>query len=222
MLSRIIEKSDGECPAEAFQLERIAHVPRPAATSTSADAADLARRVAQLEKALAETEAAAYAKGRRDAEADAEQRISAAMQNTAERLSNSVKQLADLRPRMIKEAEADLLRLALAIAQRILHRQLAIDTTALEALVKVSLDRLGRQEQIRARVHPALVDPIRAVLARLASRAIEVAADANLETGSLIFETNRGQLDASINSQLDEIERGLIDRLENRSGGPAR
>lgn len=222
MLSRIIEKSDGESPAQAFLLERIAHAPQLAASSSSADASDLTRRIAQLEKALAETEAAAYAKGRRDAEADAQQRISAAMQNTAERLANSVKQLADLRPRLIKEAETDLLRLALAIAQRILHRQLAIDTTALEALVKVSLDRLGRQEQIRTRVHPALVEPIRTVLTRLASRPIEVASDANLEPGGLIFETNRGQLDASIHSQLDEIERGLIDRLENRSGGAAR
>ena len=49
------------------------------------------------------------------------------MQNTAERLAQSVKQLADIRPRLCKEAEAELLRLALAIAQRILHRELNID-----------------------------------------------------------------------------------------------
>ncbi len=188
----------------------------PAPSPDGPDASALTKRIAQLEKSLAETEAIAYARGRRDADTEAQQRFSATLQSTAERLAQSVKQLADLRPRLCKEAEADLLRLAMAIAQRILHRQLTIDSTALEALVKVSLDRLGRQEQVRVRVHPSLRDSVSAILSKLSSRPIEVNADANLDSGGLIFETNRGQLDASIHSQLDEIERGLIDRLENR------
>ena len=138
------------------------------------------------------------------------------MQNTAERLSQTVKQLADIRPRLCKEAEADLLRLALAIAQRVLHRELNIDPTALHALVKLSLDRLGRQEQIRVRVHPSLADSVRVILAKLCSRPIDVTPDSALEPGGIIFETARGLLDASVHSQLDEIERGLIDHLENR------
>jgi flagellar assembly protein FliH len=104
----------------------------------------------------------------------------------------------------------------MAIAQRILHRQLTVDPAALEALTKVSLDRLGRQEQIRVRVSPSLRDPVQALLTKLSSRPIEIAADSKLEAGALVFETGRGNLDASIHSQLDEIERGLIDRLDNR------
>jgi flagellar assembly protein FliH len=215
MLSRIIERSAGYT-AESLLLDRVDHVPQSSPSPNGPDTAALTRRIAQLEQALSETDAAAYARGRRDADAEAHQRFSATMQSTAERLAQSVKQLADLRPRLCKEAEADLLRLGMAIAQRILHRQLNIDPTALEALAKVSLDRLGRQEQIRVRVSSSLADPVRAMLARLTSRPIEVTADANLEAGSLIFETSRGQLDASIHSQLDEIERGLIDRLSNR------
>lgn len=217
MLSRIIERSSGSSAAQDFHLERVDHIPESASTRPIADAAALHAQIAQLERALRETEASAYARGRREAEAEAQQRFSAVMQNTAERLAQSVKQLADIRPRLCREAESDLLRLAMAIARRILHRQLNIDPTALEALVKVSLDRLGRQEQIAVRVAPSLKDSVQAILSRLSARTIDVAADANLEAGSLIFETTRGQLDASISSQLDEIERGLIDRLEGRS-----
>jgi flagellar assembly protein FliH len=216
MLSKIIQRSTGQNDAEAFLLERINHVSQIESSQDSADTQALTRRIAQLEQTLAETEAAAYARGRRDADQEGRQRISATMQSTADRLAQSVKQLADHRPRLCKEAEADLLRLAMAIAQRILHRQLMIDPTALEALVRVSLERLGRQEQIRVRVCQSLSEPVRSILAGLTSRPIEVIADDNLEAGSLIFETSRGQLDASINSQLDEIERGLIDRLANR------
>jgi flagellar assembly protein FliH len=216
MLSKIIERNNVQNAPGAFLLDRVNVVQQAVPSSNTPDTVVLARRIAQLEQALVETEASAYARGRREAEEEALQRFAATMQSTAERLAQSVKQLAEVRPRLCKEAESDLLRLAMAIAQRILHRQLNIDPTALEALVKVSLDRLGRQEQIRVRVSSALADPVRALLARLTSRPIEVAADGNLEAGGLVFETNRGQLDASIHSQLDEIERGLIDRLQNR------
>ena len=33
------------------------------------------------------------------------------------------------------------------------------------------------------------------------------------ESGALIFETNQGLLDGSVKAQLEEIERGLTDRL---------
>jgi flagellar assembly protein FliH len=222
MLSKIIEKTSGQKTAEAFLLDRVTHIPRPSAAPNTADSPDiqaLTQRIAQLEKDLIDTEAAAYARGRREAEAEAQQRYSATMQSTAERLAQSVKQLTDVRPRVCKEAEVDLLHLAMAIAQRILHRQLAVDPAALEALAKVSLDRLGRQEQIRVRVSPSMRDPVQAMLAKIASRPVEVTADTNLQPGALIFETSRGNLDASLHSQLDEIERGLIDRLENRPEG---
>jgi flagellar biosynthesis/type III secretory pathway protein FliH len=216
MLSKIIEQTSGHREADLLPLERVNSDAQHTPKSLTADAHTLNQRIAELEQALVKTEASAYARGRREAEAEAHQRYSASMQSTADRLAQAVKQLADLRPRLCKEAEADLLRLGLAIAQRILHRELNIDPTALQALVKLSLDRLGRQEEIRVRVSPSLADPVRAILAKVSSRPINVNADSTLEAGALIFETTRGQLDASIHSQLDEIERGLIDHLENR------
>ena len=41
----------------------------------------------------------------------------------------------------------------------------------------------------------------------------EVLTDPSCDPGSVIFETERGNLDASIETQLQEIERGLTDRL---------
>jgi flagellar assembly protein FliH len=217
MLSKVIERSADQHFAESFRLDRVDHFYEPTPASESPDTGALTRRIEQLEQTLAQTEAAAYARGRREAETEGTKRYSATMQATAEKLAQSVKQLADLRPHLCQEAEADLLRLAIAIAKRILHRELTVDPMALQALVKVCLDRLGRQEQIRVRVSPILADAVRSILTKLSSRAIDVGSDSSLEAGALIFETNRGQLDASIHSQLAEIERGLIDCLENRA-----
>jgi flagellar assembly protein FliH len=46
---------------------------------------------------------------------------------------------------------------------------------------------------------------------------VEVVSDQSRELGSVIFETSRGNLDASVDSQLQEIERGLADRLRKQS-----
>ncbi len=46
---------------------------------------------------------------------------------------------------------------------------------------------------------------------------IQILPDASLERGSAIFETARGNVDASISAQLGEIERGFVD-LVRRSG----
>jgi flagellar assembly protein FliH len=216
MLSKIIEQSSGQHPTDLLLLDRVEPDGQDAPKPEPLDTSPLTERVAELEQALVKTEAASYARGRREAEAEAQQRYNATMQSTADRLAQAVKQLADIRPRLCKEAEADLLRLALAIAQRILHRELNVDPTALQALVKLSLDRLGRQDEIRVRVNPSLADSVRTILGKVSSRPINVSPDSSLEAGSLIFETTRGQLDVSLHSQLDEIERGLIDHLENR------
>ena len=46
---------------------------------------------------------------------------------------------------------------------------------------------------------------------------MEVVADSSREPGAIIFETARGNLDASVDAQLQEIERGLVDRLRKQS-----
>ena len=43
---------------------------------------------------------------------------------------------------------------------------------------------------------------------------IQIVVDPGLQLGDVIFETAQGDLDASIDTQLREIERGFADRLE--------
>jgi hypothetical protein len=68
----------------------------------------------------------------------------------------------------------------------------------------------------RALHHPEHEAAVRACLAATAGTVdIEVIGDGALERGSAVFETARGSLDASAETQLAEIERGLTDRLRS-------
>jgi flagellar assembly protein FliH len=159
----------------------------------------------------------AHHAGLREGEASGRSRATAELQPVLERLARSITDLAALRPRLRREAEADLLRLALAIARRILRRELAIDPDAIHGLVLGALEKLQGQEICKIRVHPSHTPLLGEALKQSRPGAqVEIIADPSTEPGAVLFETERGSLDASTESQLQEIERGLADRLRRQ------
>jgi len=128
--------------------------------------------------------------------------------------SRTIEELAAIKPRLRGEAESDVVRLAVAIARRVLRRELTVDPSAIEGLVKAALEQLDTREITRVRVHPDHEAALRRCLEKVVvDRTIELAADGTLERGAVLFETARGNLDASVETQLREIERGLADRF---------
>jgi flagellar assembly protein FliH len=156
----------------------------------------------------------AYQRGLREGEAAAR----AALQPVLDRLAHSIDVVAGMRGRARREAEGDLLKLSIAIARRILHRELSVDPDALSGLIKVALEKVQQQEIHRVRVHPDLEAAVRRALENhAAGRSVQVTPDPGRLPGDVVFETQRGSLDASVETQLQEIGRGLADRLR---GGP--
>ncbi len=135
----------------------------------------------------------------------------------ADRVGHALADLAVTKRKLRNESEMELIQLSLAIAKRILHRELMSDPEALHGLVHAALQKLQNREISRVRVFPGGADAIRAALERVgAAPAITVFPDQSLKSGDLIFETSFGDLDASIETQLQEIQRGFADRLAIR------
>jgi len=156
----------------------------------------------------------AYQKGFSEGKTLAKEQAVAEMQPVMDHLGRALADLSTLRPRMRKEAEQDLLKLSIAIARRVLHRELTLDPESIEGLIKVALEKIQSRELCRVRVHPNQAQAIRASLERFGnSHNVELISDASLKIGDVLFETVHGTLDASIESQLREIERGFADRL---------
>jgi flagellar assembly protein FliH len=158
----------------------------------------------------------AHAAGLREGEAAGRTSAAAELKPVIDRLAHSIEEMAGFRVRLRREAETDVVRLALAIARRILMRELAIDPEALHGLVLGALEKLQTNEISRVRVHPAHAALLTNALQHLGqTRGIEIVTEPGLAPGTVIFETERGSLDASVQSQLVEIERGLTDRLRS-------
>jgi flagellar assembly protein FliH len=178
---------------------------------------DAAACAAQLEMQYEQRVREAQTEGVREGEIAGRNRAAADLQPVVERLTRAIQEIARMRARLRQEAESDVVQLALAIARRVIRREMAADPDALRGLVMAALEKLAGQEISRVKVHPSHSGMVKSCLEQSAGGGlVEVLSDPSCEVGSVVFETTRGNLDGSVDSQLQEIERGLTDRLRKQ------
>jgi flagellar assembly protein FliH len=177
-----------------------------------------ANRIAELEAAAEAKSRQAYAAGVRAGEESARKSLEAEVHQTVQQLAATIAELAATRAETIRRSEADMVRLSIEIARRVLHSELSTDGAALESLIKAALEKLQAQEVYRVRVHPDQEKAVRTCLDQTGrGQAIAVVGDPVQPKGGAVFEISRGALDASMETQLAEIEHGLINQLEARA-----
>jgi len=220
MLSKVLKHAAVDLEAVPWRNRPVPAAPAPepeTAPAVDADAARLRAKIAELEVLLEAKSRQAYEAGVRAGEESARRGLEAGVDESVQQLAAAIAELAGMRGETIRRAEADTVRLSIEIARRVLHRELSIDGAALESLIKAALEKLQAQEVYRVRVHPNQEKIVRACLDRTGrGQAIAVVGDPVQPNGGAVFEISRGALDASVETQLAEIERGLIDQLEAR------
>ena len=226
MLSKILPSNDGDIQpvvwrtsssAAAASVAAARPTRQPAASLAPAAPAEPTGPSAEFEAQVHQQLEAAFEAGRREGEV-ARQKLEAEVRTAVERLALTTAEVAAARNEAIRRAEADIVQLSIEIARRILHRELSIDRDALSALIRAALDKLASQQVCRVRVHPDQEALVRAALSQMGRGVeVEVVSDTTQSRGGAVFETENGALDASVETQLQEIERGLVDRLQERA-----
>ncbi|HEY2038756.1 MAG TPA: FliH/SctL family protein [Edaphobacter sp.] len=120
------------------------------------------------------------------------------------------------RSRYFLEVEAEVVRLALAIAARVLHRETELDPMLLRGAVRVALERVQEDSIATLRVPEAQAKTWKEILVEEHRGAVVIVGDSRLVEGECIFETNIGRVDLGVKAQLEEIERGFFDLLQQR------
>lgn len=159
---------------------------------------------------LQTVEREAYDKGYAAGERAGADAATARLDPVVARLTATIEQIAALRPGVMRRSERELVRLALAIAERVLHRELDIDQELLAVMARVAIERLG--EHAVATIHLNPVD-CEAVLSRRGDPqpgAVEIVADANVPRGGCLVRSAFGSIDAGIDAQMRELSRALL------------
>ncbi|WP_321475172.1 FliH/SctL family protein [uncultured Paludibaculum sp.] len=193
--------------------------PRAAQPTPPPAEQDTAELRKQMEQQFQQKLQAEKHEAHRQGEASGRQKAAADFEAAVERMARSIEEVAGMKSRLRKQAERDVVTLALAMARRVLRRQVTMDEEALLGLVKAAFENVSMREVTEVRVHPQFVTRIQGHLAKIgAPQAIHVQGDGALEVGGLVVETGRGSLDASIETQMEEIGRGLSDALSVQGG----
>ncbi len=114
--------------------------------------------------------------------------------------------------------EREVVQLALSIAAHVLHREVQIDPLLLAGAVRVALGQLSEATQVRlcvpseeAELWTERMHLTPDLLLRLA-----VISDSQMQAGDCRLETELGRVDLGVRAQLQEIDRGFFDLLEQR------
>lgn len=159
--------------------------------------------------------AAGLARGREEGEGKAREAV-ALLQKAAARL-------ADERSAVLSGAEEDLADLALAVAARVVRREVANDRELVVRVLKEALHRVSPLEEIVVRLHPTDYQVVRDSPGMLETlreiRNFEIAEDRRVGRGGCLVEASSGAVDARLETTLEEIERALHRTAEERRGG---
>lgn len=179
----------------------------PLAAPSPQPAADLAGEQARLAALEREAFAKGYEQGER-AGAEAGAKRAEAM---LRRLAETIQELAEVRRSMVRQTERQMVQLALAIARRVVRREVSIDSDLTLTMARVALDRLGDSTAVTIRLNP---DDFEATCrqreALFAGSHVTVTPDGSVSRGGCLVESDFGYVDVSVDAQFQELARALL------------
>jgi flagellar assembly protein FliH len=174
----------------------------------------LKQRDRNFEERLEVEIAAAFERGRKQEASDR----AALVEKMACSLDRAVSEFGTARDSYLAQVEQEVVRLALSIATRILHRESQMDPLLLSGAVRVALGQLSDTTEVRLRVPTSqfsLWNEMMQFMPHLPLRP-QLVSDDTLEADECSLETHLGSVELGVKAQLAEIERGFFDLLEHR------
>ncbi|MBI5837326.1 MAG: hypothetical protein HZB25_08780 [Candidatus Eisenbacteria bacterium] len=158
---------------------------------------------------------AAYRRGFEDGVVEGRAQGEAEVEGLRTTLDLVVREVWEHRERMTSELETDAVRLALAVAGRVVGRLSEEDRTMAERMTTEALKRVTARDRITLRVNPEDLEAVRSrreAWLRIVEGVehFEVIEDRRVARGGALVTTLHGAVDARWTTQLVEIERMLL------------
>ena len=148
----------------------------------------------------------AYLKGIQAGRDEAEQRIGSAV--TA--FSQALEDISRLREAILKNSTDDMLRLVMAIVEQVIPTEISTNPEIIHQTLKKALQAAVRSDEYHIRIHPddfsVVMEKKPLLLASISGlKNITVESDPSISRGGCLVESQLGQVDATIETQLTEI-----------------
>lgn len=166
-----------------------------------------------------------YAKGEEEGRQQSTRDARAKLDQIERAWTEALDDFADRRHHLLVECKQNVIRLALAIAERVIHRAVSADERVALAQVEHALKLIGRPTRVVVLIHPEDGAMVRRALPSISARlgAIEHVVceeDAGVTRGGCVVRTAQGgEIDASLETQIHRIAQTLLPQAPRESAG---
>jgi len=173
-----------------------------------------------LARGEAEGRAAGLEQGRAEGAAAAEAAMATQLAAIGEGWTTALQQVLQSRELLRDEARRDLLRLSLAIAERVLGRLPAHDPTVVVDQVEAAIAMLSGATRLRIRVHPDDLEMIErhfgstvAGIREASDLDVGLESDESIIRGGCVVSAGDGEIDSRLDQQVSRIVHGVFPEL---------
>jgi len=157
----------------------------------------------------------AFSRGRQEGGKESEQRFG----KTIEALAQGLEEISRLRESLLSNGSQDMLCLVLAIAKQVIQTELSVNSEVILSTIEKALHAAVRSDTYHIKINPedlALVTEKKPLfLARISGlKNLTFEADAAIARGGCKLESELGEVEATIESQLEVIRQTLESAVE--------
>lgn len=137
--------------------------------------------------------------------------------NVFRTLRASSETIHNLRDKIIRESEDELINLIMLVARKVIIHEVSQDRSILAGVVQNALAGLSAREEITVRINPddyLLVTSGRDELlhSELLNERLLLKPDPSVAAGFCLVDTSMGTVDASLDGQMDQLYRSLLEQ----------
>jgi flagellar assembly protein FliH len=188
------------------------------APANPAPVGDLARAVAQARAEAASIREQARDEGYAEGHAAGRQQGLVEVSTAARALGEALAGVHAMREELVEALERDAVELGLALAEKVLRGALQAKPELVVEAVKGALRRIGDRRGIVVLVNPSDLETVRSFLGGERGDGVivepcEVQGDARVAPGGAIARTTEGEVDASMQTQLERAREVMLAEL---------
>lgn len=130
-------------------------------------------------------------------------------------LAKAINDVTQNKKEFFKDSEPELVKLALKIAEKIVHTHIELDPAAMIAIVDESIKRITDKDKVIIKTSSEDADFVRQNRDRILEkmpdiRTLEIQNDPRIERGGCVIETQLGFIDSLISTKLSSLETALF------------
>jgi flagellar assembly protein FliH len=174
------------------------------------------RIITEGQDKLKQVEEEAYRKGNKAGFEEGTRNAEKENQNKMAEAVKHVERAHEERLKIVAGSEDEIVQLAVAVARKIIDRELLSSPEIIVNIVKRAIGKATDREELTVRVNPDSIDGVISAQDKIVNsakgiRKLKFLADPNVSQGGCVIESLNGTVDARVERQLSEIEQALTE-----------